>query len=65
MITISFAAFGLLFLKVAGAAFFLAIGAVVILWPVNDQPTSKTQKVIFAVYSICTALTIFGVIRFV
>jgi hypothetical protein len=65
MITISLATVGLALMKMCVLLFIMAIGAMIILWPVNDKPVSKTQKVIFAVYSICAALTVFGVIRFV
>lgn len=48
--------------KLMMAACSIAVTAVVTLWPVNDQPVSKTQFVVFGLLSALWVSLIFGVI---
>ena len=65
MITISLAGFMLVLAKMASVVLIMLFSAMIILWPINDQPVSKTQKVIYGIVNIIAALFVFGVIQFV
>ena len=64
MITISFAGLFIVVVKLLGLLVVAAFSAVIVLWPVSEQPVSKTQKVIFAIVNIIAALIMFGIVKF-
>lgn len=64
MITISLISAGIFILKFMAVVISMLFGGMIILWPINDKPVSKTQKAIFAVFSVSVAAMIFGVIQF-
>jgi len=64
MITISLAGLMLFFAKMVSIAMIMLFSAMIILWPINDQPVSKTQKVIYGIVNIIAAFCVFGVIQF-
>lgn len=64
MITFSLMGVIAVLLKIISVILIMVFGALIILWPVNDKPISITQKIVFAVFSIVTALIVFGVIQF-
>lgn len=65
MIEVSIASLFIVVVKLLGLIVVAIFSAVIVLWPVSEQPVSKTQKVIFAIVNIIAALIMFGVIKFV
>ena len=65
MITISLAGFLLVLAKMVAVGLIMLFSAIIILWPINDQKVSKTQKVIYAVVNVAAALVMFGIVKFV
>ena len=64
MFTVSVASLMLLLAKFIAVGLIMLFSAMILLWPINDQKVSKTQKVIYCIVNIIAALCIFGVIKF-
>jgi hypothetical protein len=64
MITLSLLAIGQFAARVIAVLLIMLFGAMIFLWPINDGKISKTQKILYGIFSAISAMCIFGVIKF-